>query len=658
MANGNRKPYETSTVLDQDFLDSSHDNLVNQLEMVVDIARAPTRTTVTFDNTTNTVTASNLETHLVTGEEIVFTTTGTLPTELALATTYYVLSVSGGVAFQVAATPGGAVIPFTDDGTGVHTAEHDFFIHASDRNKYVGGIFYEALLRFPVIKKTIGEFLSPELEFSSLSLELSNVDGRLNDILPGGDDFAGWIGRDVEVKLGLRDVESTYTTIFKGKITEEAGFSRSTSSVSITARSDFDRLNEVFPRTVFTTTGFSNIEARLENVVLPVIYGDWTVNVEPQVASIPAFPVNGADPDVESDAGARNNVQLVISENNNSFFDTSEVYLKRGDNYWRFDSADIVSVVDNRTFEIDQLSTLMTAITPDATDELYEYNQGDEIFVQVKGKDLGAYDDNLIEQARDIILTYTTLTSSDFDANWDTYRDKASPTESATGSMKSRVWIQEPEPTLTYVLSMLEQVRLEAFIDRNRKLKISSLHFDDWNAAPSYTLKNWDVERGSFQPTLDDRTNFNRAQGVYNFLPNRNENFAQTSIYRNQAAITQADGKAISKQIVFPNLYEEATVVDQTRELLKIASSYLEYINLNASWRSMLLDIGDFVKLNVDIQGTVFSEVICLVREIGYDPDGIKIPLRLWSLQMFDFPGYSPGYEGIVGGSSAVITEE
>ena len=135
------------------------------------------------------------------------------------------------------------------------------------------------------------------------------------------------------------------------------------------------------------------------------------------------------------------------------------------------------------------------------------------------------------------------------------------------------------------------------------------------------------------------------------------ENFQETPLFRNNAAITQA-GKEISKKIVFPNLYESATVIDQLKETLKITSSYLENVDVTLTWRSLLLDIGDFVKLNVKIQSSEFDEVPAIIREIGYDPAGIKIPMRLWSFQMMPFPGYNPGYAGTVGGSTATITEE
>lgn len=574
MANSNRKPYLTSLVLDQDFLDESHDNLVNQLELIV----------------------------------IIETPTG--------------------------------------------------FIRGSDRNKYVGENFYRALLTFPVIRRTVGEFLAPTIELSSLSLNLNNVDGSLNNILPAGDNFDGWINKTVEVQLGLRDVAATYTTIFDGRITEEGGLKRTINSVEINARDQFDKLSVSFPTAVLKKPApFAYLEDDLANTIIPIIYGDWTTNVEPNLASIPAYPLNGANPLVNGDTDHSENLDLIISDNDNVSFDTSEVYLRRGESAWRFAAADITNVTANRRFEIIQDSLNMTAVTPDTVDEPYEYSTGDEILVKVQGKDLGAYDDNPVWIARDILITYAGMTAGEFDANWATFRDKASPAESNIAGTKCRVWLQEPQEALQYALSLLEQVRLEAFIDRNLKLKIASLHFDDFVAAPTHKIRNFDIEEGSFQPQIDERNNFNRTRGLYNFLPNRSENLNQTAFYRNDAAITQA-GKEISKGLVFPNLYEAATVENQVKETLKITSGYIEHLVFNATWRSLLLDIGDFVSIDVKIQGTQFDEVPAMIREIGYDPAGIKIPMKVWSFQMLPFTGYTPGYNGTVGGESASITEE
>lgn len=570
MSTANRKPYETSTVLDQAFLNECHDNLCSQLELVVDI-ESPTGT-----------------------------------------------------------------------------------LHFSDRNKYVGGTYYEARLQFPVIQRTIGDFLSPTLEFSQLTLEINNADGKYNDILPAGDNYDGWIGRAISVKLGLRDVSSTYKEIFRGRVTEQGGFQRSIKSFTLVARNDFEKINVSFPKTVFKASSFPEIDPEFENVVVPLIYGDWTKEFEPGGASIPAFPVNTLNPDVNGETSFAQSIQCVISENNNILFQSNHVYVLRGQIYHPMQSGDITDIVNNRTFKIKQSGN---GGTTQIDGNPYNYERGDKFYCRIKGKDLGVYSDNIIEICRDILINQAGMSSGDFDSNWNTYRDKAAPAESAIKNIRARVWIQQPQEALNYALSLLEQVRLEAFIDRNLKLKIRSLHLDDFIAVPTYEVKNWDIEAGSFVPKIDDRNNFNRARGSFNFLPNRNENLYETPTFKNQAAITQA-GKEISKRVVFPNLYEIDDVNYQIREILKVASSYIEIIDCSLTWRSMLLDIGDFVKINVSIQGTVFYNVPTMIREIGYDPAGIKIPVKMWSFQLMPFVGYAPSYSGIVGGSTAIITQE
>lgn len=611
-------------------------------------------------------------------------------------------------------------------------------IYASDRNKYVGGTFYEALLQFPTISRTVGEWLSGTIQFSTLTLELSNVDGRFNNYLPSGADFDGWIGKDVIIKLGLAELASSYKTIFKGKVTDIGGFKRTTKSVIVIARDAYDKLNVNFPNIVMTEAAFPKIEVSNIGKVLPVIYGDYTTEVDPDPAIVPAFLLNGNDPiltfkevnvdisvgspaiftktnhDLDNDdkiqltttgtlptglstattyyivngtssqfevsltmgggsestsgagsgthsfvsdpSNAYENLKFRISENDLELFDSSNVWLKRNDVWSLAPSADITNVgAGNKTFELVQ-NTANLWVTPadGGTEIAYVFESGDLFYVRVKGKDLGAYDDNIVSQAKDILVTYGGLVGGDFDSNWDTYRDKATPAQSNIAGFKSRVWIQEAKPVIEYALSMLEQVRLEAFIDRDLKLKMNSLHFEDWNPNPSFSIKNWDVERGSFKATIDERNNFNRAQAFFNFSPIANENAYKSPVYRNQDAVDQA-GKRISKKIEYPNLYRLEDVEHQLKEMLKLASSTLEVIDCNLTWRAVLQDIGTFAFLNVQIGSAIFEGVPCMIREIGYDPDGLKVPVRMWSLMMVPFTGYAPGYAGTVGGATATI---
>ena len=74
--------------------------------------------TATFDNTTETVTSAA---HGMTnGTRIAITATGGIPTGLAVDTNYYVRDATTNT-FKLAASPGGAVVAFTTDGTPTHT---------------------------------------------------------------------------------------------------------------------------------------------------------------------------------------------------------------------------------------------------------------------------------------------------------------------------------------------------------------------------------------------------------------------------------------------------------------------------------------------------------------------------------------------------------
>lgn len=533
-------------------------------------------------------------------------------------------------------------------------------IRASDRNKYVDGIFYEALTEFPVVTRSIGEWLEPTIEFSTLTVSISNVDGRYNSLIAAGADFGGWIGKKVEVRLGLRDVGSTYTAIYSGHVTDVGGFQRDRTKITLISRDDFDRVNVNVPRAVLTKTEFPDIDDNLIGTVVPILYGDWTTGLENQnvngasipAASIPVFPINGGDAGV---LAGTTSLRCVVSSNDNTLLDTYNVYIKKNDIYYSFDVGDIsIFGAGNRVIDIKQNGNGGTSLPEGA---FYQYAAGDLIYVRAKGKDLGTYDDNLVAQARDILITYGGVTAGEIDSNWNTYRDKASPTQSNIAGFKSRVWLQEPQPTVQYVLSMLEQVRLEAFISREQKFKLSSLHFEDFQASPSHVVRNWDVEDATFSPRLDDKNVWNRAKAAYSFNPATNENSFETAVYRNSAAIAQI-GKEISKKVVFPNLYEVSTVSLQLIEMIKLASGYSEFIEITLTPRAVLRDIGDFVLINVNMGSVIFENVPAMIRDISYDPNGLRIPVRLWSFQMITFPGYSPGYSGMVGGSTATITQE
>lgn len=648
MSSSNRKPYLTATSIDQALLDAAGDNLSNQIELVVEIV-----------------------------------------------------------------------------------APDASIIRASDRNKYVGEHFYEALTNFPDVIRTVGEWLTEGLIFSEMNFELSNADGRFNRFLPGGANFAGWIGREVTVKIGLRDVAASFFQIFKGEVTDEAGFGRTVKSITIRARDVLEKNNKTFPAGVFNITNHPKALDDLYGTTIPVIYGDWSENVTTNTASVPAFAINAADifvnneeltvtialgtPAVFTAPGHRleanheihvhtegtlptgissgkkfiktilssstftisntlggaalnasgtqsgrhyithsnqhENVQFVIAANALSFFDSSNVYVRRGGAYYLVPSTKITNIsVDKNTFELQQNNGTWF------DGAKYFFNKTDEIFVRCRGKVLSGYDDNTVAIARDILSTYGNVLVGDFDASWDTYKVKASPATGAVSTWKARAWIGEPAKSMEYASNLLQQVRLQLFQNKNGKLDLHSLHWDDFDDTPSFVAKNWDVERESLRPTLDVQNNFNRARGLYAYSPESKETGFASGYFRNAAAIAQAG--ELTRELLYLNLYRLADVEVQIKETLKIASGYREVIELTLTNRAILQDIGEWILLDIQVGSVQLNGVPCLIREIGYSPNGLKLPVKLWSFAMLPFGSWNPGFAGIVGGESATISAE
>jgi hypothetical protein len=526
-------------------------------------------------------------------------------------------------------------------------------IRVSDRNKYVGEYFYEALVTFPDIKRTLGEWLNSQLEFSSLELTLSNADGRFNQYLPMGANYSSWISNSVVVKLGLRDVEASYKEIFSGFITNEGGFKRNTFSITLLARNKWDKLNSKIPTTMFDTVAFPWLENNLEGKIIPFILGDWTTNISSGTASISTFCVNGNNPAVYEDVGF-DAMEFVVSSNALTYFDSTNVYMKRGDLVYLIDPADVYDVSANfNAFKIKQGAAGGGITVVDGSP--IKFSSSDQIYVRVKGNALSGFQTNIVAQAQHLLETFGGIVSGDYATSWAYFKTKATPAQSAISLIKGREWISESVPLIEYVLSLLEQVRLEAFIDINGKLALNSMHFEEFIPDSSFTMTEFDIEKGTLVPQMDDRTNLNMIQGAFNYEPIVSENSQLTQVWQNPLAITQA-GKTIKQLIAYPNLYIQADVDNQIIETLRISSGYPELITATVTWRCLLLDLGGFVALNCAVGAANFEYVPCQIRSINYKPDGLKIEMTLLSYQMLPFDLWSPGYAGITGGQSAVIS--
>lgn len=637
MSGRNRRPSETATALNQKFLNDSQDNLVQNLNIVASIEATPG-----FGKIYRGVASENslvFRSHpFVENEKIFIQSSNSLNSDGE----YFAVNVTGST-IQLSESEAGPPIPLPQ-GEEVTASTGRPEIRVSNKNIYVEKRFHEARVKFAgnFIKRSVGELFSPRIKFSSLNLEINNIDGKLSPLLPGGEYYTGLSNKTILVRLGLRDLGSTYTPIFRGSVTPLGGFKRGTSKLNLIARDQFDKLETQFPLEEFRKEEFPDINETLIGRAIPFILGDYSVNVEP-MGRVPAFVVNSEQEGLQDGNGQ---IELVISANRLAPLNTQEIYLVRGDNHFRIPQG-AISVSENQNrFTISQPAGF------EIDGEEFKFEKTDQFTTKPKSPD-EPYRDNPIEQARQILIRYGGARLEDFHQNWNELRDKEAPEVSAIRNIRSRVWVQRQQSALQYALSLLEQIRVEFFVSKDLTLKLLPLHFEEFNPNPSHRIKNFDIERNSIKVSTDDNNIFNAARASFDFNPVTSENGLQTRTFINQKAIDQM-GKTIAKDIEFPNLIEESTVINQLKEILKLASSYREYLDFNATSRSLLTDIGDFVMVNISISATTFKETPMMVRGTGIDPK-LKIPLRLLSFQMIPFPGWEPEISGIVGGFNGQI---
>jgi hypothetical protein len=411
-----------------------------------------------------------------------------------------------------------------------------------------------------------------------------------------------------------------------------------------------------------TSTDWPYLEDDKIGLAVPIIYGDWTTSLRPEAPEVRAFVVNGLDPLVSASLDPPDPnvgdtaVRCVIASVPLYLVDTSSVVLFRGSTYFPVPAGD-VSVVggsDNQIIDIAQKGFLIEGAP-------WIYGRGDEFYLKCKGVNLGSWSDNIIYQAKDILKRFGGLIDANFDGSWLGYASKAAPTESAILGIKSRIWQQEGRQALEYALSLLEQVRIEAYVDRAGYFSLNSLHLDDFEPTPSFTIRNSDILKGSFNPSTDERNQFNRAKADFGYSPVTSQNRYSTPTFRNEANIIQI-GREISKLITFPNLYVAFDVENQIKEILKL-SAYVENVELSLTPRSFLQDIGEDVSFNINIGSVVFDNnvepVTGKIRVLRYNPKGMSIDAKIWCFQMLPFPGSEKTLiSGITGGSTAIITQE
>lgn len=527
-----------------------------------------------------------------------------------------------------------------------------YTLRFSDRSKYVGDDFYQGRAKFPEIKRTVGELISPSIQFSEMEVQLNNVDGFYNNYLSSGADYFSFIGARLLIKVGLRETESTYFTMFDGLVPDEDGFSIDRQIITIRARDKADGLNKATGLPYINSNDYPTAPKESYGKIIPMVVGDWTIgyNIIANAGTI-SITYAGNNYDIITDAPGNFYGGIIGYPVGGEFFVFSignytpdtilNCHIKRGNNLIQcnFDPTP-QDAAGYWVVEILSLKVSSGGTIP------YEFQDGDVATIQVGIP----YDtvptkqySNPIRLAKEILKTLGDKVDDDFDASsWNAMETKSTPPQSALASIKARIWIGEDnDKILEEALQLLEQVRVELYFDSALKIALRSIHPEDFYSHGDFRLEQIYVDEESLKVTSDTRNFFNSALGNYAYTPIIGKTQLQTKTRKNQNSIDKS-GKVVSKAIDLPALYIESDVLNQVDEFIKFYSCGQEYVEAKVAWTAMLLDLTEIVKVFYNIGSVTYDNTPMKIRDITFTPDNGCFNFKFLSFANFPYSGYTP----------------
>lgn len=237
----------------------------------------------------------------------------------------------------------------------------------SDKSFYVqdsDGIprYYDARAESaPSVTVTLGEWLNANYEVGNTQITLNNRDGFYNDYLPQGKNYRQWTGGKMTIKIGFGEKYSNYFTIFEGTISVQEGLTTTRDSVNVQAYDKLNQDEQPIPVRVFDSQTYPNISSDFSGKPIPLIYGDWTENVDTW-GNIPATCTNALD-------GTTEIFNFKISDQ--PVQSITSIWLHRGNRKAgeslgpiQLDPSQIIFALDNGEFNVLKGTPVLTSLYP------------------------------------------------------------------------------------------------------------------------------------------------------------------------------------------------------------------------------------------------------------------------------------------------------
>lgn len=289
----------------------------------------------------------------------------------------------------------------------------------------------------------------------------------------------------------------------------------------------------------------------------------------------------------------------------------------------------VVRVVNNRYLYND----------PDVSTTIVGDANYDEQFVDYNS---ATYPDDPVTIAKSLLLR-SGVPYNRFDETWEQYaRDRR------VYAYNARLYISENgTKTLDAACALLGEI---GFILKMRpvggelKFTLINDNLDGYQANLfNDVITDYDIEEGSFTEDRETNQYFNICYAKFNYLPSMDDLGEESKAYKEVNAFKKDLGLnhwfRLDKEddhkpcFEFPSLYQYNDVEERLKNTLRIATPNPEMITCTLTWKHILLEVGQFVRMTYGR----YKNAPMMVREVTIDETASRITVKLMNLEQIKF---------------------
>jgi len=475
-------------------------------------------------------------------------------------------------------------------------------LYLSDRDVVINEILYEGrILNVSDHREQINSGFNRKIAFPIVTITLANSDGYFNDSLNNLDKF--WSMVEVEIYTVQRgSVFNEATDLrFKGFIEYSNGIIIKPDTITVKITDFRKKFNKKIPEDVFTKEEFNNLPEDMVNKPIPILFGDWTVDIPNNTRTAEAFVLDSGN----QGGTTPTNIKCIVGrpgDTGNIGFIGNRVMIKHSGSAYNYSqcevafdiSGDTTINLSEGTFEIDVNSWNRTndpgTWEGSHNDKVYLFNNKDKFFIQCQGNTDTTLITNPIILIKHILIEYGDMADEDFDTDsYDILVDYFSSGEN--GKVRKQIVKQEK------LWDIIGDLAWEFGVDIYNKNGTVAFLLKENRQASSSTIADViddDFVQNKIQLNINPENIYvTKVTSKYRHDPNAN---TYTKTYELAADITKLPMNGLTikqeRKVEFKWAYEWIAIMSRSVELISSYAKLNKVYTFTLGFKGLNWDVG------------------------------------------------------------------